>query len=580
MNDEPRRPADRLMRWVPGELCVLAALPAGAAERGLGDPWAALPERLGAYIAARVAEADAGVGRALGDPRAAAQAAGRLRDYQPTIRPAGEPEAARVRLPAPGEEAWILRYRDPRLADPDRLRDLLVLLNGDAHASGGIALSGPEATRSAGVIAVRAVMPNWLLATAPKTHTGAGPGSQPVPAPELGPGAGQFPKLDAFVAQLTTDDAVPAEPVVAILDTCPSADAVRSASATRFPANGLLSDVAANVRIGQPPSLAPDAFTHLDPDQTDAAAVTVNWQDDLSAADAAYAMPDHGLFVAGLVRAIAPGAEVHLIRVLSDNGVGDMFALIQVLTQLPEALGISGARRLIVNLSLVADVPPPDALWAEWWPEAAGTPPTAAEAAQAQAIWEGAHAGLRDAIRWLGSQQGVLVVAAAGNDALMAAARPAPRVPAVYDDVLAVAATALGDRPAGYSNAGDVAGSAPNGVATFGGNARVGPVGRPPQVVDRHGNALTAATPIADVDAVRGLFINPRFPLSTAANATGWAYWSGTSFAAPIAAAIAARVWAHHGDWGPPALIAALRQPPGTVAASSTELGTPLIAVR
>ncbi|RIL08475.1 hypothetical protein DCC79_13740, partial [bacterium] len=59
MYDQAPLPPTPLMRWVPGEICVLASLPVGAAERGLGDALAPLPERLGAYIAGRVAAADA-----------------------------------------------------------------------------------------------------------------------------------------------------------------------------------------------------------------------------------------------------------------------------------------------------------------------------------------------------------------------------------------------------------------------------------------------------------------------------------------------------------------------------------------
>lgn len=582
MYDQAPLPPTPLMRWVPGEICVLASLPVGAAERGLGDALAPLPERLGAYIAGRVAaaDADARAGGALSGPLASALRPAALRGYAPVLRPAGEPSAARVRLQSTDDEAWVLRYHDPRLADAARLRELILLLNDDARAADGIALRGPDAAGDAPAMTVKAVMPNWLLASAPKTHTGAGPGSQPMPAPAPNPGAAQFPKVDAFLAHFAAGPTVPAEVVVAILDTCPAEADVQAAAATRFPAHALLADVAANVRIGRPPSLAPGAFAHLDPDQVDASAVTVNWRDAFDADNAAYAMPDHGLFVAGMVRSIAPGAEVHLIRALSDNGVGDMFALIQLLTQLPDALGIGDGRRLVVNLSLVADIPSPAEMQEEWLPDTVGQPLTEAEAAQLQAIWRGAHAALHQAIQWLNTQKGVLVVAAAGNDALGVGARPAPRVPAAYDEVLSVAATALGDRPASYSNGGDVPGSTPNGVATFGGNARAGIVGQPPQVVDRQGNAVGPATPPADVDAVRGLFISSRFPLSAWTNATGWAFWSGTSFAAPIAAAIAARVWARHGDWLPGTLIAALRQPPGTVTASSAELGTPVIAVR
>lgn len=37
---------------------------------------------------------------------------------------------------------------------------------------------------------------------------------------------------------------------------------------------------------------------------------------------------DHGLFVAGLVYAVAPASNIHLIKVLNDQGQGDLFGFI------------------------------------------------------------------------------------------------------------------------------------------------------------------------------------------------------------------------------------------------------------
>src|SRR3712207_9210754 len=62
-----------------------------------------------------------------------------------------------------------------------------------------------------------------------------------------------------------------------------------------------------------------------------------------------YKMPDHGLFVAGIIRSIAPFAEIRLIRVLDDFGIGDMGAVAQVLLQLPHLMG-NGKDRLVINL--------------------------------------------------------------------------------------------------------------------------------------------------------------------------------------------------------------------------------------
>ena len=42
-------------------------------------------------------------------------------------------------------------------------------------------------------------------------------------------------------------------------------------------------------------------------------------------------MPDHGLFIAGIVRDLAPGAAIECMRVLSDYCVGDLATLTKAL---------------------------------------------------------------------------------------------------------------------------------------------------------------------------------------------------------------------------------------------------------
>ena len=47
-------------------------------------------------------------------------------------------------------------------------------------------------------------------------------------------------------------------------------------------------------------------------------------------------MPDHGLFIAGLIRDIAPKASIRLIRILNDLGGGDLYNLFAALTDLEQ----------------------------------------------------------------------------------------------------------------------------------------------------------------------------------------------------------------------------------------------------
>jgi hypothetical protein len=105
--------------------------------------------------------------------------------------------------------------------------------------------------------------------------------------------------------------------------------------------------------------------------------------------------------------------------------------------------------------------------------------------------------------------------------------------------VLGVAAVNRENRPSQYSNKGDFVAFG-NGVATFGGDAKRPAIGSLPKIA-------VAGLKNEEVDAIAGLFSAGRLPLDGSANDTGWAYWAGTSFAAPVASAIAANVWATAG---------------------------------
>jgi subtilisin family serine protease len=118
-----------------------------------------------------------------------------------------------------------------------------------------------------------------------------------------------------------------------------------------------------------------------------------------------------------------------------------------------------------------------------------------------------------------------LVIAAAGNDSRIPVetnkARMEPRLPARFDTVLGVAATTSNPRqPARYSNVGDE-GELGDHVATFGGNS---------------------SDALEPEDGVIGIY-SGEFP-DGRPNETGWAFWSGTSFATGIMSGIAANFWA------------------------------------
>jgi subtilisin family serine protease len=258
---------------------------------------------------------------------------------------------------------------------------------------------------------------------------------------------------------------------------------------------------------------------------------------------------DHGLMVAGIIRDIAPQAEIHLIRVLGSYGVGYLQGVIDVLKLLPSALHV-GSKKLVVNLSLVSSVPP--------------TSPHGIKL----------NLALQDACNWL-TRQGVLVVASSGNFGHGVLPRPDPAYPARFPDVFSVS-TVRRDRTATQLSCKAAESPAiDNGIATFGGDV-LPASGTPPQhnpFIDLGASPVEAVvgvfskTGTLPLDGIAG-YTNPTPtpppPPAPRVNTDGWVYWSGSSFATPIISGIAARLWRVN-----PTLPGAV-PPPGSAATAPT----------
>lgn len=388
--------------------------------------------------------------------------------------------------------------------------------------------SNLEALAQAGLHVVSA-MPNWLVSAAPFLYSSGGPAMPPVAAPELDVPAstGGLPGWRVNYA----DAGLPLHPngaedvVVAVLDTAQHPERIRAAvTRPELKRNWLLQQLAADLR-------SESGSFEIEYDHYPLIGDACTGQD-FYGEPRYYFMPDHGVFVAGLIRDVAPGARIRLVRILNNYGAGDMYTLFAALTDLEQEV-ISGAiRRLVVNLSLciMPDIRRLPYVWFDnrQWPSA--------QLSSAVRVLAHLEEGLRLLFESLHAQ-GILIVAAAGNDSLPARKqgqkpRP-PRAPARYETVLSVTSVNSRHAAAQFANLASLPPS-DGGIATFGG--------------DIYGSIDANGLP----DAVRGLFISPNYP-NGELNTTGWADWRGTSFSTAIISGLGAHLMAL--NWSIPQII-------------------------
>lgn len=405
-----------------------------------------------------------------------------------------------------------VRHSDPTLSDPAPLALSYLQAHLEQLAQEGLA--------------VLSVMPNWLVAAAPVFYSDGGPALPPRPTPSLDLPASEHSSPGwhfSFVDQITQMHPTGTEDVVvAVLDTAYHADRVRS-SATRpeFRRNWLLQRLASDLR-------SENGLFEIEYDRYPVSNDARTGHDFYSE-PRYYFMPDHGLFVSGIIRDIAPRVRIRLVRILNDFGCCDLYNLFAALTDLEQELVSGAMRRLVINLSLaiMPDMRRLPSIWFEErvWPSS--------QLSSAMRLLSQLEEGLRLLFESLYAH-GALIVAAAGNDSALAnkqGKRPRPpRAPARFSTTMSVTAVNSQYEAAQYANAACVA-PLDAGVATFGGDSYgfVGPDSLP--------------------DAVRGVYIAPVFPGGDP-NTNGWADWSGTSFATPVISALGAHLLAQ--GWSTP----------------------------
>ncbi len=364
-------------------------------------------------------------------------------------------------------------------------------------------------------------MPNWLVMAAPLFYGDGGTPNPPRPAPApqdlvSGESAFHYWHVSPMDSTFPLDPGGAENVQVVILDTAQNPDRVLAASARpEFRRNPLLQNLAENLRR-ENGSFAIEYDRYPLTDQ-------VHGGRDLNGDPRYYRIPDHGLFLAGLIRDIAPRVPIRLIRMLNDYGGSDLYTLYAVLSDLERELSNGSIARLVLNLSItiMPDIRRLPYIWLEDRQWHSNLLPGALR------VLDHIEEGLRLLFQCI-AEYDVLIVASAGNDSLVANKqdrfpRP-PRAPARYNSTLSVASVNSLEQGSLFSNTANIA-PYDSGIATFG------------------GEMYGAADPQGFPDAVRGLYISSIFP-GGEQNMTAWADWSGTSFSTGIISALSAHLLA------------------------------------
>ncbi len=391
-------------------------------------------------------------------------------------------------------------------------------------------------------IVIQALVPSWYCNATPKVIGTGGPGARPVAAAldsrwatsavsEAGTPFGfSSPALEALDAK--RGDPRPVE--VAILDTAPSERQLAAAYGRWGAEHPLLrsllepSDGARRLRT----SYAADFL----------AGTGVALPKDSGIKGHEYSMEDHGLFAAGIIHTVAPDADLHLVEVLNQFGVGSLETI---------ARGVEAAlerRRdpkaaLVINCSFMLSLPRPPSRDRAGHP-APDFPWSLANNDRLLQAW--ALPLLLVCDRAISA--GAVIAAAAGNDAELAPGnragpRPPARYPAAFASVMGVGALTVNGAPAGYSNFSDEPTS--RGLVTFGGDVAATATGivntSVPLVANAEDGVLGVYTgDLPNPGAMIPTLSTGKYP-HPIRNKSGWARWAGTSFATPVISGALAR---------------------------------------
>jgi hypothetical protein len=397
-----------------------------------------------------------------------------------------------------------------------------------------------EKLRQEAKIPVGAAMPNWLGGATCFTH-----GCSFVPIPVQNVDSCDSPNCWSIELPDLSDKMQSMQGngvTMFLLDTMPVPEQITQAAKEAGGRNLLLQDIAEQIEaksILARHQTLPEMLWESADDQL----VTGR---DIFGRAAGFYMPEHGLFVAGIMRDLAPEAKIEWVRVLNDFGVGDIHTLIHALEKIHNRMATGDLRNkhVVINIALVV-MPPHDELPQLWFSDDGCF--QAGDLGSMMYNLDLLSTPLHMVIQSL-SGLGAVIVAAAGNDSNTPdmPMRMGPRYPAAFPEVISVGAVDNSNLPAFYS---DYPSLPPNhnGIATYGGGFPRAKTSS----LDVDPDDVTLVEPATPIDALRGLYCSPVFPALSANHQgksyepptkSGWAYWPGTSFATPIISAVAARV--------------------------------------
>jgi subtilisin family serine protease len=384
-------------------------------------------------------------------------------------------------------------------------------------------------------------IPHWLWSGTDDTIHGC-PVSPPIPvedSKEPGQWKITLPQLADSSLQQKTGEGV----TVFVLDTLPAMEQIERAAKNAH--NNLLLQkmVSRNTNSPQQGTTSPAIKYNYSIDVPEPAESAMTGKD-IYGRLVGFPMADHGLAISGIIRDMAPAANIECVRVLNDYGVGNLLALLKALTSIQQWMDNHKNSPVVINMSLVV-LPPEN-----------GIPDGVTDD-----ILQSSREVLYNHMQKL-ADSGAVFVATAGNDSdprdfMMnrSEIRFGPRYPAAlaYDTppvtaLIPVGAVNRNGKPAMYSNhPGHL------GIATYGGE-----LPKPdPWLPSAMYHGTTRVDTSEPIDALRCLHTasvypalsandhhailpssSSAYPMYEASNT--WAYWSGTSFASPIISALAA----------------------------------------